>query len=83
VGVGASSVAAVRGILQAVHILGYTAYSNIFDARSLTANLYRHHNFSDVRVIHLPEALARDVGRTYRIDAYFEAYSPDRRTEDG
>ena len=76
-GTTAPSVASFRSILNGVHIPGYTAYSNIFDLASLTATVYRDHNYRDARVIDLVGVLAAGPPGQMTLDAYFEATAPE------
>lgn len=71
------SVAVFRSILNGVHQPGATAYSNVFDSVSMTAYVYRAHNFQDVRVIDLREVLAADPPPPMTLDAFFETTATD------
>jgi len=70
------SVPVFRSILNGTHQPGYTAYSNIFDLATLTAYVYRDHDFRNVRVIELVKALD-DGPPLMTLDAYFEATAFD------
>jgi len=71
------SVATFRSILNGTHQPGYTAYSNVFDLTTLTAYVYRNHDFRDVRVIELAEVLSEGPPQRMTLDAYFEATASD------
>jgi len=71
-GTSTPSVDYFRAILNGVHQPGYTAYSNVFDVRSLTAYVYREHNFREVRVIHLVDILEQGAPGCMTLEAYFQ-----------
>ncbi len=76
-GTSTPSVRTFRSILNGVHIPGYTAYSNIFDPTTLTAYLYRDHDYLDVRVVDLLDVLAEGAPAEMTLDAYFDATASD------
>ena len=76
-GASTASVITFRAILDGTHQPGYTAYSNIFDLTTLTAYLYRDHDYLDVRVIDLLAVLAEGAPGEMTLDAYFDATASD------
>lgn len=72
-----ASIVTFRAILQGVHQPQSTTYSNIFDLATVTAYVYRDHNFRDVRVVDLREILAEGPPAGMTLDAYFEATGPE------
>ena len=71
------TIAAFRAILNGVHQLHATAYSNVFDLSTLTAYVYRDHNYRDVRVIDLTEVFEVGAPGLMTLDAYFERTAAD------
>jgi hypothetical protein len=72
-----ASIATFRAILQGVHQSQSTTYSNIFDLVTLTAYVYRDHNYRDVRILDLREVFATGPPPETTLDATFDATAPD------
>jgi len=69
------TIAMFRAILNGVHQPHATAYSNIFDLTTLTAYIYRNHDYRDVRIIDLAEVFEVGARGLMTLDAYFDATS--------
>ena len=68
-----AEVATFHSIPNGVRIPGMTSHSNIFEPDMLTITLYRSHDVSDPRVVHLVDALAEGRRVEQRLDQFSES----------